>query len=94
MKRALLIGLRAGIRTFAQNMVGALGALTVVSLSQADMAALGATAALGTLASAIGALAAFFQNFAEQLPTEPEAVLVEVGPVTYTGTAEELTARK
>lgn len=62
---ALLVGLRAGIRTLAQALAGGMASLAV-----ADMAGFGAVPELATVlfyGAALTALAAFLMNFAESI---------------------------
>lgn len=70
MKNAFRIGLRAGIRTFAQSEAGALSAITVTSIASGDLKILGVVAGVGTMSALISAVVAFLMNFSENIPEE------------------------
>ena len=65
MRNALIFGATAGIRTAAQTAAGMLGALTVFNLS--DINGIEEALVVAGVAAVLSGVAAFLQNFAEQL---------------------------
>lgn len=68
MKDAVRIGLKAGIRTFAQSMAGALSGVAILGITQSDLVSAGTAVAVGCLGAIVAAVVAFLQNFAENIP--------------------------
>jgi hypothetical protein len=62
---AFLYGVKAGVRTTAQTAAGLVAVVTVVQVS--DIKGAGLNLAVAGVASLLAGLAAFLQNFAEQL---------------------------
>lgn len=65
MSDALAFAAKAGIRTFAQAMAGAMSGISIAAL--ADIQGLGEVAAVMAIGALVAGLTAFFQNWSEQL---------------------------